>query len=252
VVAWGLRSGGRADGGAPDEDELERARPASGFAALSLDGRTATRLDERLALEEGGFGKGVGLDAAARALAAAGATAAVLDLGGQVLVLGAAGDDAAFAIADPDERQRGVVRVRVERGSLATSGNAERGIVVDGARRSHLLDPRSGRPAADWGSLTVLAPDATTADALSTGLYVLGAERALAFAAEHDGVEVLALERTAAGLRARASAGMARIAEPITPELTLDLRPAQGVREAGHAGPRAANDSERPPEEPRR
>ena len=84
VEAWGLRSGGRQ----PSAAELATARTAVGLDALEL--RSATTLSRRrdnLLLEEGGFGKGAGLDRAVERLAATpGATSAVLDLGGQVIV----------------------------------------------------------------------------------------------------------------------------------------------------------------------
>ncbi|MFQ5748058.1 MAG: FAD:protein FMN transferase, partial [Planctomycetota bacterium] len=84
VAAWDLRHGGRM----PGDAEIRAALSSGGFRALRLEGRNATRLDPGLLLEEGGFGKGAGLDAAARALKAAGAVQAVLDLGGQILVFG--------------------------------------------------------------------------------------------------------------------------------------------------------------------
>ena len=90
-------------------------------------------------------------------------------------------------LADPRDRQRAVARIEIPSGSVATSGNSERGVVVDGRRIGHLLDPRTGRPAPDFGSLTVWAPTALEADCLATGLYVLGPEAALAWAERHPG-----------------------------------------------------------------
>jgi hypothetical protein len=105
-------------------------------------------------------------------------------------------------IAHPADRDRPLVALALDPGaggSVATSGNSERGITVGGERRSHLLDPRTGEPAPDFGSLTVWAPTALRADCLSTGLYVLGPEAALAWAAERPGVEVLILRVARAG-----------------------------------------------------
>lgn len=201
VAAWGLRTGGRA----PRPDELAAAR-GRGLADLSLDeGRAIRRADVRI--EEGGFGKGAGLDAALDALAGSAATSGRIDLGGQWLVFGRPEAPATIGVADPRDRSRTVVSFVVPSGSVATTGNSERAIVVDGERRAHVLDPRSGRPARDWGSVTVHAPDGLWADALATGLFVLGPDAALAFADEHDGVEVLTLEPTDRGLLLRASAG---------------------------------------------
>lgn len=210
VRAWDLRGTGRR----PSSTERIAALDASGakaWDASALPG-SLTRLDAAAALEEGGFGKGAGLDAALAALRAAGVTSARLDLGGQIAVL-TNGAPERYAIAHPVDRRRGVLALDLESGSIATSGNSERGLVVDGARVGHLLDPRSGLPAADFGSVSVWCASALDADCLSTALYVLGPERALRFAHATDGVEAVVLESVeleagGAVLRARATLGL--------------------------------------------
>ena len=219
VQAWGLREGGRR----PTQSELLRAQAAGGLASLSLDGRLATREHPDLILEEGGFGKGAGLDAALSALRQAGATRAVLDLGGQVALLGPG--PFRLAVAHPNDRGRPLLEVSLDGGSLATSGNSERGIVVEGTRLGHLLDPRTGRPAADFGSITVWAQDALTADCLSTALYVAGPDAALAWVAERPGIEVIVIERAGESLRVRASAGLRGRLRPLGGELTVHFPP---------------------------
>jgi thiamine biosynthesis lipoprotein len=176
---------------------------------LALAEGMAIRLRPGLELEEGGFGKGAGLKAAVAALAASGATAASLDLGGQLALFGAGRRE--VAVADPRERDRPVVTLAIDHGSVATSGNSERGIEIGGRRYGHILDPRTGQPAPDFGSLTVWTDDPLLADCLSK-LYVLGPERAVAWAANHPGVEVMALLPRGfgvkAGVKALASRGL--------------------------------------------
>lgn len=214
VEAWGLRTGGRQPTGA----ELAAALAAGGLAGFELEGRHALRRHPQAAIEEGGFGKGSGLDAALAALRAAGVSEAVLDLGGQLAVLGGA---CTAALADPRERGRPVLELDLGPGSLSTSGNSERGIVVDGVARAHLLDPRTGAPAEDFGSLSVWAADATAADCLSTGLYVLGPEQALRFAAAHPEIELVLLLTEGARLRAVATAAWRGRVRALVPELEL-------------------------------
>jgi thiamine biosynthesis lipoprotein len=88
---------------------------------------------------------------------------------------------------------------------VATSGSSERGIVVDGERLGHILDPRTGRPSGDFGSVTVWAPDAFTADCLSTALYVMGPDAALAWAATHPGQSVVVVRQEDGTLTATAT-----------------------------------------------
>ncbi len=206
VRAWDLRGEGRV----PSPTEREGCLVPGAFAALELlrdeQGRpVAVRRHALAIVEEGGFGKGVGLDAALDALRAGDATSAVLGLGGQVAIFGRT---ERFAVAHPRERTSGVVELRISSGSFATSGNSERAAEVDGVRVGHLLDPRSGAPVEDFGSVTAFAPDATTADGLSTGFFVLGPERALELAAALEGVEALVLDDRSDALRIRATDGL--------------------------------------------
>lgn len=185
--------------------------PAVGFANLDLEDDSAQRRRADLRLDAGGFGKGAGLDdAVARLRSESRVRSAHLDFGGQlVLYRRVAGSTSPFEsviVAHPDDRERSVAVLHVGSGSVATTGH--------GQRPGHVRDPRTGRPASDFGSLTVwtdaaLERSATLADCLSTGLYVLGPDAALDFAARHDGVEVLVAERQSQGVRIRASAGLA-------------------------------------------
>jgi thiamine biosynthesis lipoprotein len=219
VDLWDLRGAGRI----PEAGELADALPASTPDAWRLGDGRAVRRHPDVRLEEGGFGKGAGLDRAVAALRAApGLTAAWLDLGGQTAFVGAG--PWAVRVADPGQRQRPVVELLLDGGSLSTSGNGQRARRVAGRTLGHLLDPRTGRPAEDFGSLSVWAASALVADCLSTGLYVLGPDAALAFAAEHPGVEVLALVRGPGGLEARASAGLAGRVRALDPTLEIDVR----------------------------
>ncbi len=224
VRAWDLRGPGRI----PTEDERRGAIVPGGIAAaLALDATRAVRLDERLCLEEGGFGKGAGLDAALLALESTTAVRATLDLGGQVAWFrrsppAGAGATEPLEIADPRDRARAIAALRTARVSAATSGNSEHARVVDGRRIGHLLDPRTGESAPDFGSVTVLADRALDADCLSTGLFVLGPERALQFAASHPEIDVVVVEvRGDGGLRLRASAGVAPAIEILDPAVAL-------------------------------
>jgi thiamine biosynthesis lipoprotein len=217
VRAWGLRAGGRR----PDEAERRAAIAAGDFAALRLeDGGIAVRERADLVLEEGGWGKGAGLRDALAALEQTGAARASLDLGGQVAVLGRGWT---VPVADPRRRDRPVAELSIDGGSVSTSGNSERGIVVDGERLGHILDPRTGAPAPDFGSLTVWTTDPLRADCLSTGLYVLGPDWALAWAKAHPGVEVLVLETEGDRLRALASPGLRGRLKSLDPEMVIEL-----------------------------
>jgi thiamine biosynthesis lipoprotein len=75
--------------------------------------------------------------------------------------------------------------------AAATSGNYERFVVLDGVRYAHIMDPRSGRPVTGVAGVTVIAPTAMQADALSTTLFVLGPEAGLRLLATFPGCQAL-------------------------------------------------------------
>ena len=216
VRAWGLREGGRL----PDPEQRSAAMADSRFEDLDLEAGAAVRRRPGLILEEGGFGKGAGLGEAIAALSILGIPRASLDLGGQVAVLGKGW---LVPVADPRHRDRPAVALSIDGGSVSTSGNSERGIEVAGRKLGHILDPRTGEPVPDFGSLTVWAADPLRADCLSTGLYVLGPERALAWAAAHPDVEVLVLRPEGDRLRALASPGLKGKIRTLSPEVEIEF-----------------------------
>ncbi len=228
AAAWGLRSGGRV----PTEAERRAAVAAGGMEGLALFSAAggassgapafAVRRRDGVVLDEGGFGKGAGLAAALAALATApGVRGAALDLGGQLAFLGDERHE--VVVADPRRRDRPALALAVEGGSVSSSGNGERGLTVGGRRVGHLLDPRRGEPAPDFGSLTVWTADPLRADCLSTGLYVLGPEAAAAWASARGGVEAVALVVGSGALRAVASPGLAGRLRPLAEEVTIEI-----------------------------
>jgi FAD:protein FMN transferase len=212
VRAWGLRSGGRIPGAA----ELAAARRASDPSLFTFEESPlrVSRRDALAGIDEGAWGKGWALDQAAAALRTSGVTSFVLDLGGQVL---ASGDETGVAVAHPRDRARTVATLRLRDASASTSGNSERGLAVNGRGVGHILDPRTGEPAPDFGSVTVVANDGLTADVLSTAFFVLGAQDGLALSqrlrAAGTPNEVLFLLEGEEGqaLRVSTSPGMKRL-----------------------------------------
>ena len=210
VAAWDLRGRGRQ----PTARELAAARAATGLRHLHLTATHAARRHPAFRLEEGGFGKGAALDAALAALAHASAPWGWLDFGGQVAVWGG-GSGLEVSLSHPEEGGRAVAALRVLAGSLSTSGNGPR---RREGRGPHLLDPRTGRPARDFGSLTVWAASALEADALSTGLYVLGPEAALEWAQRHPQYGVIVVELQGSQTRLRLSTALAQRRLPLVVE----------------------------------
>ena len=174
VRAWDLRGGGRV----PGEHELRTVRRGVGHAGLEVSAGAARRIVDGVVVEEGGFGKGAALRAAMAAARAAGARCVRVDLGGQWAVSGSC-EPMVLSVAHPDLRDTPIASFAWIGGSVATSGHSERTLTVHGSTVGHLLDPRTGRPAPDRGSVTVLADDPLAADAVATALAVMGPEEGL-------------------------------------------------------------------------
>ena len=193
VDAWDLRGAGRV----PDRRSLDRARAASGLSRFVFadQGRTVSRTDSAAWIDTGAFGKGVALREAGRALLRQGVTSAVLNFGGQVLVIGQdrSGRDWTVPVAHPSRRAEPAAWLRLRDRSASTSSQSERTLAVNGRRIGHVLDPRTGEPVPAWGSVTVVAEDPGVADAFSTALLVLGPEAGLRWARSRRDIGVLFL-----------------------------------------------------------
>lgn len=207
IDAWGVRSQPRT----PSEVELVDAMEASGSGAFAIDpsSGTAVRARPHAWLDAGAFGKGAALREVEIALAGDGIQRALVDLGGQVLALSDDEEGWSFEVAHPLRRNEPTIPLRLVNVSAATSGASE--------RPGHLLDPRNGRPAADWGSVTVVDPDPLVADILSTALYVMGPEDGLAWALGADEIAALFLTVESDRVSARWTPSMARWMGPYPP-----------------------------------
>ena len=156
-----------------------RATPA-GIADLRLDGRRVSSRSPQVAIDFGGYLKGVALDRAAAILRAHGVGNALINIGGNVMALGRKnGEPWRVGIQHP--RQPGALATLelADGEAVGTSGDYQRYFEVGGQRYSHLIDPRSGEPAQHTRALTVLIPGGAQAgmrsDALSKPLFIAGA-----------------------------------------------------------------------------
>jgi thiamine biosynthesis lipoprotein len=198
IDAWDLRGAGRR----PTSTEITDAVARAGVRGVLYDpeAHTITRLHDAAWLDAGGFGKGAAIRSAADSLKAYGVSRARLDVGGQLLLEG--GVPVTIGVAHPDSRGEIAATLRIADASVATSGQSERGVEVEGERFGHIIDPRTGRPVTPWGSVTVVATDALVADVLATALFVLGPDAGIELAEQLDNVGVLFLDDRRTRLRA--------------------------------------------------
>ncbi len=180
VKAWGFteRSGRK-----PSADEVKAALAKVGYQHLQLNREHQTIQFElpEMSINLGGIGKGDALDQIADELRRGGLNDFLLH-GGNSSVL-AAGDQIAnsglgwaIGIAHPTKPKRRLAGVRLRNQALATSGSGKQFFHHRGKRYGHVIDPRTGFPAGDLASLTVITNSAADADACGTGLFVAGTD----------------------------------------------------------------------------
>lgn len=181
----------RRSGRMPLPERLATARAAVGPEALVLEGDPPAALLTRpgMRLDLGGIGMGYAIDRALALLAARGVDAALVDASGDIGASapppGSTGWRVAVAPLDP--RQPAGETVSLAHAAVTTSGDAFQAVVIDGRRYSHVVDPRTGLGVAGPAAVTVIAADATTADAVATAASVLGPVAGLAFVQSIEG-----------------------------------------------------------------
>ena len=173
TLAWGF-SGGQYH--VPDEAELSALRTQTGAEHVQVDG-CRVRLDAGMQLDLGGIAKGCTAWRVRKILQDAGVRAAIVSLGGNVAAIGKkpGGGDWIVGLQDPQDPGSYFGTVAVSGACVVTSGGYQRYFEQDGVRYHHILDPKTGRPAASGlQSVSVVSQDDTLADALSTALFVMG------------------------------------------------------------------------------
>ncbi|NWG12819.1 MAG: FAD:protein FMN transferase [Acidobacteria bacterium] len=191
VQLWGF--GRRARHSVPDPEVIEDRLRLVNFRSIELQGGSAF-LPAGMSLDLGGIGKGFAVDKAVEVLRRSGVRAAMVDLGGNIRVLGQAepGTSWTIGIRNPFESERVLGVIKLPDGmAVATSGNYERFVEIGGRRYSHIIDPRTGYPVEGMAGVTVVSPDATGSDALSTALFVLGVESGFEVLKDVPGTEAL-------------------------------------------------------------
>lgn len=179
----------------PAQEEIESALPLVDYTLLRVDRERGELYLPRagMAVDLGGIAKGYIVDRGLEILAEAGIKHAFLNAGGDIALLGSRPDGTPWRIGvqHPREKEKLLAVLSLTGGAVVTSGDYERAFQADGRRYHHILDPETGFPVYSLASVTVIAPTAMTADALSTAIFVLGPERGLALVEKLPGIEAL-------------------------------------------------------------
>jgi thiamine biosynthesis lipoprotein len=182
----------------PDSASLEAVLPAIDYRHVLLDPQAGTVRFSRegVRIDLGGIAKGHAVDRGIALLRARGIDHAMVSAGGDTRVIGQRwGRPWQVGIRHPRDPEGLVAMLPLEDSAVSTSGDYERYFVEDGIRYHHILDPDTGRSADAVRSVTILGADATTTDALSTSVFVLGPERGMALVDSLAGIEAVIVDR---------------------------------------------------------
>jgi len=214
---WSFDTGGRL----PSAAELAAALPRVDYERLSIGADGAVRLPPGFALDLGAIAKGAVVDLLGAELHRRGHHSYLIDAGGDILVSGPKKGGRPWSIGIRHPR-KGAAMIGVlqlgEEGpvSVVTSGDYERYFDRDGRRYHHIIDPHTGYPAEGLASVTVIAPDCATADALATAAFVLGPERGLELLERFQRAEGLLIAERGGVLSAARTSGFPLAIEALT------------------------------------
>lgn len=184
----------------PSAHWLEEARARVGYQNVLLNPQTrSVRLRvSGMSLDLGGIGKGYAADQALEVLREFGIERALVNAGGDLRLGQPPPGKRGWIVAVDPPRDEGAEFRRtftLHDCGVATSSDQYQYVEIDGSRYSHIIDPRTGLGLQHGGTVTVVARDALTADALATGLSVLPVEEGIQLVESLDGVEARILRR---------------------------------------------------------
>ncbi len=197
VALWDFT--GKGMGLLPDEEALAQAADKVDWTLVDINDE-GVLLPPGMTIDLGAIAKGYITDQIADFLKAGGVESGYLNFGGNVLTIGHKPDGSEWNIGIQDplgKRDQNIVgAARVSDQAVVTSGIYERGFDLDGVRYHHILDTSTGWPVQnELAGVSIIAPDAFDADALSTTVFAMGVEKGTAFIESLEGIEAIFVTR---------------------------------------------------------
>lgn len=213
------------EGVRPDSAQIAEGLEAIDYRYVEIDAaeRRVRFAHPQVYVDLGGIAKGYAVDRCIDILRAAGIDQASVSAGGDSRILGdRRGHPWTVGIRDPRDEKRMVVLLPLEDTAVSTSGDYERFFDEAGVRYHHILDPSTGDSARRSMSVTILGPEATLTDALSTSVFVLGAEKGLALIDRLPGIDAILIDGEG---RLHYSADLSELADALQSQPSGDAPP---------------------------
>lgn len=200
-ISWAAMRGGwkfsKGDEKVPTPDEIRKTQPLINYKNIQLDEAKKTVFLKKpgMAIGLGGIAKGYAVDQAMQVLVGLGVKNAIVKAGGDMRVQGT--DDGKpweIGIQHPRDKNKLLARLPLSNISISTSGDYEHFFVKDGVLYHHIIDPKTGYPARNCQSVTILAPDTMTSDALTKVVFVLGPEKGMKLIQNLPGIQAIVVD----------------------------------------------------------
>ena len=186
----------------PEQKEIEEAKKLVGLDKVVFhdSDRTVRFSVEGIGIDLGGIAKGYALDKAGKKVMLLGVNTGILDLGGNLFCLpnpppGKKRDAYRIGIRNPLNKNQIMTVVSMRGAAIATSGDYERYVVIDGRHYTHIMDAKTGCPVSNMLSVSVIAPKGVDSDALSTSIFLKGAVLARKVREENPAIQILIIRR---------------------------------------------------------
>ncbi|MCK4802072.1 FAD:protein FMN transferase [bacterium] len=174
----------------PGKGKIERVLELVTYKNMILQNGKISFAKKGMGIDLGGIAKGYAVDAAIKVLKDKNIKSAMVNAGGDMYVLGKKeGKPWRIGIRHPRREGEILGTVEVENRAIVTSGDYERFFFSGGKKYHHIINPKTGYPADECQSVTIVAKEATFADGLATGIFVLGPKEGMALIENLEGVE---------------------------------------------------------------
>lgn len=181
----------------PDEAEIRASLDRINYRHIVLDDRQHTIRFQKpgVRIDLGGIAKGHAVDNSIRILRECGIRQAMVSAGGDSRIIGDRnGRPWMTGIKDPRHKDKSIIVIPLSDTAVSTSGDYERYFEQDGVRYHHILSPQTGKSVDSTRSVTVLGPDATTTDGLSTTFFVLGPQAGMALVEKLPDIDAVIID----------------------------------------------------------
>lgn len=182
----------------PDPESAKEVIKLVNFKNIIIDenNNTVFLRKKGMRIGFGGIGKGYAADMAKKVMKNIGIEHGVVNASGDLTAWGrqANGQHWTIGVANPNIKHHIIGRFNIINGSVATSGDYEKYVVIEGKKYSHTINPKTGLPAEGLKSVTIIAPFAELCDALTTPVIIMGAKAGINLINQIQGVEAIIID----------------------------------------------------------